>query len=267
MTSDRLVILSLFPEVSNVHGDAQNATVLARRAHWAGRATRTVELSVGGSLNGALAGAQPHIVVIGAGFDEDAPRLLGALMQVRSALMDWHAAGTPILAAANGWELLATEVELRPSEPIAGIGLFPGRAVPADKPVAGPIVIETAFGSLVGYEYHSRDYVSAAGELTLGTVVSGRGNGGDSRNEGSRIGNAFGTHLRGPVLARNPSFADALLTLALEVHAPNRPAELAGELADEFSDHPDSDAPSDSLRREAADTLAATVNRRVRSSI
>jgi len=267
MTGDGLVILSLFPEVSNVHGDAQNATVLARRAHWAGRATRTVELSVGGPLNGALAGARPHIVVIGAGFDEDAPRLLGALTQVRSALMDWHAAGTPILAAANGWELLATEVELRPGEPIAGIGLFPGRAVPAAKPAAGPLVIETAFGSMVGYEYHSREYVSAAGESTLGTVVSGRGNGGDSRNEGSRIGNAFGTHLRGPVLARNPAFADALLTLALGVHASNRPVELADELAADLADEQDNEPPSDLLRREPADALAETINRRVRSSI
>ena len=262
MTRQNLVILSLFPEVSNVHGDAQNAAVLARRARWAGREARTVELSIGASLNGALAGAQPHIVVIGAGFDEDAPRLLGALMQVRSALMDWHAAGTPILAVANGWELLATEVELRPGEPIAGIGLFPGRAAPAVKPVAGPLVIETAFGSVVGYEYHSRDYVSAVGERAFGTVVAGRGNGGDSRNEGSRIGNAFGTHLRGPVLARNPSFADALLTLAAGVHGPNRPAELADDLADEQ----DSEPPSDLLRREAADALAATVNRRIRSS-
>jgi len=258
MKGHGLVILSLFPQVSNVHGDAQNAAVLATRARWAGLEANTVELSLGGSLNDALAGAAPHIVVIGAGFNEDAPRLLDGLIQVRSALLDWHAAGTPILAVANGWELLATEVEIRRNEPIAGIGLFPGRAVPAAKPVAGQLVIETAFGSMVGYEYHSRDYVSAAGESTLGTVVSGRGNGGDYRNEGSRIGNAFGTHLRGPVLARNPSFADALLTLAAGANALHRPAEL--------TDERDSDAPSDLLRREAADALAATVNRRIRSS-
>lgn len=259
MTGHGLVILSLFPEVSNVHGDAQNAAVLATRARWAGREANTVELAIGGSLKDALAGVSPHIVVIGAGFDEDAPRVLGALMHVRSALMDWHAAGTPILGVANGWELLATEVELRPNDPIAGIGLFPGRAVPAAKPFAGPLVIETAFGSMVGYEYHSRDYVSAAGELALGTVASGRGNGGDSRNEGSRIGNAFGTHLRGPVLARNPLFADALLMLAAGSDAPHQPAEL--------TDEQDSDAPSDSFRRAASDAIAATVNRRARSAI
>jgi len=261
MTGDGLVILSLFPEVSNVHGDAQNATVLERRARWAGRAARTVELSLGGTLIGALAGAQPHIVVIGAGFDEDAPRLLGALMQVGSALKDWHAAGTPILAVANGWELLATEVELRPSEPVAGIGLFPGRAVTAVKPVAGPLVIETAFGSVVGYEYHSRAYVSAPGELTLGAVVAGRGNGGDSRNEGSRVGNAFGTHLRGPVLARNPTFADALLALAPGAHS-SEPFE-----SPERAYKRDRNEPFDMPQREAADVLAATVNLRIRSAI
>ncbi len=259
MTGQSLVILSLFPELSNVHGDAQNAAVLAARARWAGREAHTVELPLGGSLSDALKGELPHIVVIGAGFDDDAHRLLDGLIQVRSALLDWHAASTPILAVASGWELLSTRVEIRRDEPIAGIGLFPGQVVPTSSPRAGQLVVETEFGSMVGYEYHSRDYISAAGELTLGRVVAGQGNGVDSGHEGARVGNAFGTHLRGPVLARNPVFADALLTLAAGTLDPDRPAEL--------SEAQDRQAASDALRRGAADTLAATVNRRIRSSL
>ncbi len=254
MTDTDLVILSLFPEVSNVHGDAQNAAVLAARARWAGQPVREIELPLGGSLGDALAGATPNVVVIGAGFDEDAPRLRESLLNVRSALVDWHAAGTPILAVANGWELLAAEIELRPNEPIAGIGLFPGRAVAAAKPAAGQLIVETDFGSMVGYEYPSRHYIASQGESALGSVSVGHGNGGDSHKEGSRVLNAFGTHLRGPVLARNPAFAEALLLLALGARSGGDSENLQRDRRAEIG------------ARESADIFAAAVNSRIRSA-
>ncbi|MCY7413544.1 MAG: hypothetical protein LH471_10995 [Salinibacterium sp.] len=254
MTDTDLVILSLFPEVSNVHGDAQNAAVLAARARWAGHPVREIELPLGGSLGEVLAGATPNVVVIGAGFDEDAPRLREGLLKVSSALADWHAAGRPILAVANGWELLAAEFELSPNEPIAGVGLFPGRAVAAAKPAAGQLIVETDFGSMVGYEYPSRHYIASDGESALGSVSVGDGNGGNSHTEGSRILNAFGTHLRGPVLARNPAFAEALLVLALGA----RP----GGDSESFTTARRAEVGP----RESADTFAAAVNSRIRAA-
>jgi hypothetical protein len=45
-------------------------------------------------------------------------------------------------------------------------------------------------------------------------VVSGVGNNGDG-TEGVQLGNAVGTHLRGPCLPRNPALADFLIAAAL----------------------------------------------------
>jgi CobQ-like glutamine amidotransferase family enzyme len=221
MIDRELVVLSLFPELMNVHGDAGNAAVLAARATWAGRAARVVDLHVGDSLPSVA----PDFVVIGSGFDADAQTVLDALQAISAALHDWHASSVPLLAVATGWELLATEVELpfRGSggatgdtvrDTIDGVGLFTGRSTAVQTPVNGHLVVDSVFGELVGYEYHLRDYALGAGESPLGRVVAGLGNSASSRVEGARTLNAFGTHIAGPLLARNPRFADQLLALA-----------------------------------------------------
>jgi CobQ-like glutamine amidotransferase family enzyme len=45
--------------------------------------------------------------------------------------------------------------------------------------------------------------------------VSGFGNDGESGYEGCRVGRAIGTYLHGPLLPRNPWFADWLLAQAI----------------------------------------------------
>ena len=48
----------------------------------------------------------------------------------------------------------------------------------------------------------------------FGSVVTGYGNG-DGVLDGAVDGNIFGTYMHGPVLARNPEFADLLLARAV----------------------------------------------------
>lgn len=79
---------------------------------------------------------------------------------------------------------------------------------------------------IVGFENHGgRTYLGKKVE-PLGEVVVGYGNNGDQpsealtkdgdRTEGAVYKNAFGTYLHGPVLPKNPHFADLLIKLALE---------------------------------------------------
>ncbi len=69
------------------------------------------------------------------------------------------------------------------------------------------------------------------GAEPLGRVVSGFGNDGVSGYEGCRAGSVYGTYLHGPLLPRNPWFADRVLADAL-THAggPTEPAPLPDEL-------------------------------------
>ena len=68
-------------------------------------------------------------------------------------------------------------------------------------------------GRLTGFENHQARTRLGVAARPLGAVRSGVGNG-FGRVDGAVQGRVFATYLHGPVLARNPAFADLLLSLA-----------------------------------------------------
>ncbi len=232
-----LSIASLFPERLNIHGDAENADVLRVRAGWRGIEAQVATIA---SAQDA-AGLRPDAVTIGAGFDADAPEVLAGLREIAGELIAWVDSGTVLLAVGLGWEMLSHSLELDGADPLSGIGIFAGRSVASERHV-GRISVDSEWGALTGYEYHLRDYVLGGGERFLGTVASGTGNvaavqSGAARAEGAVRGTAYGTGIRGPVLARNPVFADHLLEIAA-THAGLEPAnETPDERLTTADDH------------------------------
>jgi hypothetical protein len=81
---------------------------------------------------------------------------------------------------------------------------------------------------LSGFENHAGRTRLGDGAEPLAEMRRGIGNG-DGHFEGARLDRVFGTYLHGPVLARNPAFADLLLELALgaPLSPLNDPAEDA----------------------------------------
>lgn len=78
------------------------------------------------------------------------------------------------------------------------------------------LIMEYSPPTLVGFENHSGKTYLGQGLISLGKVLQGQGNNGEDDNEGMRYLNVFGTYLHGPILPKNPHFADLLLRLALE---------------------------------------------------
>jgi CobQ-like glutamine amidotransferase family enzyme len=211
-------ILQLFPELTNVNGDAENALVLARRLQWAGAVAEVVPLAPGDPAPAF----RPDAVVLGSGVDSVLRRTRDALEQISAALNEWVEAGVPVLAVGTGLELLGHEIPLE-DEVIPGLAILPGVATPLPRRVAGEIAARGDLGTLVGYENHARGYRTYAAR-PLGEVLHGTGNG--DGTEGVRHGSVFGTHLHGPVLARNPSLAIAFVAAAvgdtIDAYAPAR---------------------------------------------
>lgn len=200
-------ILQLFPEALDVNGDAQNALVLARRLTWAGIPADLVAPVLGDKVSART----PAAVVVGSSVDSALAPVRAALTSWEPALRDWAAAGIPILAVGTGLELLSDGIQVG-AESIDGLRLLPGRAVPRAERATGDLVVDAAEGLLVGFENHARGFELPADATALGTVRVGVGN--DGRSEGVRAGSVVGTHLHGPVLAKNPSLADSLLGAA-----------------------------------------------------
>ena len=207
-----LTIVALLPGLQNTNGDAENAHVLARRAGWAGLDARVVAVESRDDLPDRL-----DAVVLGSGSDSSLEASRTALLAFHDELRTWGTEGVPILAIGTGWELLSWGIEHADgSTSLEGLGILPGRAVPRNGRVTDDLVIASPrFGLLVGFENHARDYVGAEGS-PLGRVRAGAGNGRDSGQEGVVMGAVIGTHLHGPVLAKNPAFADHLLRIMAE---------------------------------------------------
>ncbi len=224
-----LRILHLYPRELGINGDAGNVTALVKRAQWRGRETTVHRHNVGDGLVTAV-----DIVHVGSG-PLSSQRIVHAdLLRIAAALRDLAASGVPILAVAGGWQLLGHLLVTADGETLAGAGVFPSRATLGSERHVGEIVLESADGTLAGFENHSATTVLDEGATALGTVVGGFGNDPDAKGvrvEGVRVGESFGTHLHGPVLPMNPVLADRLLAAALAVRGEELPQPIARELA------------------------------------
>lgn len=230
------VIVSLFPSILNTNGDAANARVLAQRARWAGiDGAYLVEVEAADQM--------PHdadIIVVGACGEPDVSLALEKLKTVESTLWEAAHASVPLLAIDTGWGMLSRSFAVHGDPSVPGLGLFSGSTSPSGQRFSDDLVVDSVHGQLVGYENHADSYLLGAGEEPLGSVVYGTGNGDAAGNgggtEGAVNGSLMGTHLRGPVLARNPTLADHLLTRALARSERELPALSAQTLqADKFA--------------------------------
>lgn len=231
MTS--VTIVSLLPELLGNNGDAANARVLAQRARWGGVPASVVAVNSRADLPERV-----DAVVIGTGTDSDLAAARDGLLTMASEIRQWLTGGVPFLAVGTGWELLSWGIELADAT-VEGLGIVPGRAVPRAERATGDLVVASKHGRLIGFENHARDYVGAEGS-PLGRVESGVGNGagnriGGSLHEGVMIGEFVGTHLHGPVLARNPGLADHLVKLMLARRGIEYVAGARSEEVDEIA--------------------------------
>ncbi|BDI22887.1 type 1 glutamine amidotransferase [Herbiconiux sp. L3-i23] len=198
-------ILQLLPQLTDVNGDARNAAVLVARLRWAGHDADLVPVAAGEPLPAE----RPTAIVLGSGVDSALRRTRDALAPMVATLTSWLGDGVPLLAVGTGMELLGRAIPLGDGTIVDGLGIVPGEATPLATRSADDLVVESRYGTLTGYENHARGFVLASPAEPLGTVLTGTGNGEGA--EGIRWQSVYGTHLHGPVLARNPVLADALL--------------------------------------------------------
>ena len=216
-------IVRIHNELLGTYGDRGNADVLAYRAGLAGISTTVVDVSYRDLI--------PHdgdIYLLGGA--EDAAQILSCAALSSGALHGAVEKGAVVLAICAGFQILgktfyANGVEQR------GLGLLNMTTVPGDKRYVGDIKIHSDLMGieLTGFENHGGKTILGAGNQPFGNVAVGHGNG-DSGVDGAIFGNIFGTYLHGPVLARNPEFADLLLS-----RAHGSPVQVKDELADQYA--------------------------------
>jgi CobQ-like glutamine amidotransferase family enzyme len=165
---------------------------------------------------------------VGGGQDREQALVAPDLAEKAAALGEAVEAGAACLAVCGGYQLLGRFYRDRAGVELPGIGLLPLHTVAGERRMIGDVLLECewARATLAGFENHAGRTHLDDGAAPLGRVVAGFGNDGESGYEGCRRGRAYGTYLHGPLLPRNPWFADRLLADAL-AHRTGEAYELA----------------------------------------
>jgi lipid II isoglutaminyl synthase (glutamine-hydrolysing) len=208
-----LRIIHLYPRDMNLYADVGNVVVLARRAEWAGHDVELRPVDVGDRVDIRMA----DLVVSGGGPDAAQGRVALDFAARAGALHAAIAEGMPMLFVCGMFQLAGRSFVDSQGHEHPGAGLFdmvtlPGRG----RRVTGRLVEQSPFGELEGFENHAGVSRLAPTQPALGRVLRGSGNWPGTRREGAITGNAIGTYLHGPVLARNPNLADHLLAMAIQ---------------------------------------------------
>ena len=212
----RIVVGHMYPDYLNIYADRGNIAVLAQRAAWRGHELEVRTVSLGESVEPG----EHDLLYIGGGQDREQSLVADDLAAKADGVRESVAAGAALLAVCGGYQLLGRGYRDLQGVDLPGIGLFPHETVAGETRMIGDVLLECELEpgvrrTLAGFENHAGRTLLDPGAEPLGRVVAGFGNDGESGWEGCRVGRAVGTYLHGPLLPRNPWFADWLLAQAL----------------------------------------------------
>ncbi len=210
MADQSLKIVHLYPMEMNIYGDTGNILVLKKRLMWRGINVEILPIGIHQKLP-----TDVDIVVSGGGQDRGATTVEDDLHTKKAELKSMAKDGVVMLLICGTYQLFGHRFVTNKQDNIKGIGLLDVETFAGQERLIGNIVTETQFGQLVGYENHSGLTYVGNNSKALGKVVSGAGNNGRDKTEGAVSDNVFGTYLHGPVLPKNPHFADHLINRAL----------------------------------------------------
>jgi CobQ-like glutamine amidotransferase family enzyme len=207
-----ITIAHLYPREMNIYGDLGNIIALVKRLEWRGIEALVKSVEVGEPFNFEAA----DIVFGGGGQDSGQSIIGGDLINRGAELRHLAQAGTPMLAICGTYQLFGRGFTTSDGQEIPGIGVFGCTTRGSDERMIGNIVVESDWGTLVGFENHSGQTMLDDTQQPLGRVTKGFGNNTRSGYEGAVADNAIGSYMHGPLLPKNPKLADHLLLMALK---------------------------------------------------
>jgi len=233
-----LTIGWLYPDLMSTYGDRGNLICLQKRCEWRKIEVDVKRLDLGFKIDDLRS---CDLLFMGGAQDTQQKIVSHDFSKYKiKALKDMVEGEIPGLYICGAYQFLGKYYKEANGTIINGLGILdlytenPGRNHPR---LIGNIAIrlchpELVSGSrffrdsdlrqndkkktLVGFENHGGRTHLGKNVKPLGTVIRGFGNNAVDKTEGAVYKNSFGSYLHGPILPKNPHFADLLIKLALE---------------------------------------------------
>ena len=203
--------MHLYAKELNVYGDTGNTLILQKRLSWRGVESEILQVGIGEDIPD-----DTNLIVSGGGQDSSQIKVAKDIKLKAGKLLALAKRGVPMLLICGSYQLFGLKFVTSEGKELEGIGILDIETIGSEDRLIGNIEIDSAYGQLYGFENHSgRTFIKSESTKPFGKVVSGSGNNGGDNQEGAIKFNIFGSYLHGPILSRNPLFADQLLQFAL----------------------------------------------------
>lgn len=209
----------LYPELMSTYGDRGNIIVLQKRCEWRGIDVEVKKLDLGFKMEDLR---RCDLLFMGGAQDRQQKIVSQDLKKKGKVLGEMIESGVVGLYICGAYQFLGRYYKEADGTIVDGLELLdlytenPGENV--DR-LIGNIVVKIpspVYPTLVGFENHGGRTYLGKGVEPLGKIIRGFGNNGQDKTEGTVYKNSFGSYLHGPILPKNPHFADYLIKLALE---------------------------------------------------
>ena len=209
-----LKICHLYPDILNLNGDNGNILSLMRRLEARGIDCHITTLPCGASADMN----EFDLFFIGGSQDFNIDALKTDLNSgKRASICQAVENGKTFLAVGGGFIAMCRSFTDKDNTEHSLIGAIDAHTVDKAQRLTGNSMFSiNEVGLVVGYEHHSGHTYLGDGCSALGTVISGYGNNGEDKTNGAKYKNVFATYTNGPILPKNPAFADLILRTALE---------------------------------------------------
>ncbi|HOM78233.1 MAG TPA: hypothetical protein PLT50_03465 [bacterium] len=245
----KLKIGWFYPKYLNLYGDRGNVEILVARAKLRNIPVEVIEIDLDTKLDAAFF-KEINLVFMGGGPDLDQQKIyLDFLENKGNHLMEFLNNFGVGLFICGSYQLLGKYYKDAYEKILEGLGFLDfytespssSEKTKSKSRMIGNIIVEVnslllnepVFRShnklgntFVGFENHGgRTYLSKD-LIPLGLTQKNQGNNDLDFTEGVFYKNTFGTYLHGPLLARNPHFADYLIAKSIKIESLPHSAEL-----------------------------------------
>lgn len=224
-----ITIGHLYPRQMNVYGDMGNVITLRYRLEQRRFGVKYLAVDSLAQLDhGGV-----DILVGGGGQDSNQELVQADLQKYSRELKARCEDGLVALMICGMYQLCGHRFVAADGSEIIGTGILDMETKAGPERLIGNITVASPFGTLVGFENHSGRTYLGSSTTQLGRVLKGAGNNGQTQDEGATLHNIFASYMHGPILAKNPQFADELIRRAIA----QKGAEVILDPLDDFTEH------------------------------